>query len=118
MRTSALENIAHKSLLDKMKCRGFSDETILWFQSSFAHNFCLVRQCIFETPSENRKLRSYSGIYISTFIVTAQKMKFSIKDFISKYDQIYSFLRIWSHLLKKSLMENFIFCAVVFLTYN
>ena len=22
-------------------------------------------------------------------------------------------LRIWSHLLKKSLMENFIFCAVV-----
>ena len=26
---------------------------------------------------------------------------------------IYSFLRIWSHLLKKSLMENFIFCAVI-----
>ena len=24
----------------------------------------------------------------------------------------YSFLRIWSHLLKKSVMENFIFCAV------
>ena len=24
----------------------------------------------------------------------------------------FSFLRIWSHLLKKSLMENFIFCAV------
>ena len=30
-------------------------------------------------------------------------MKFSIKDFISKCDQIPSFLRIWSHLLKKSL---------------
>ena len=43
---------------------------------------------------------------------TAQKMKFSIKDFFSKFDQIYSFLRIWSHLLKKSLMENLIFCAV------
>ena len=40
-------------------------------------------------------------------------MKFSIKDFLSKCDQIRSFLRIWSHLLKKSLMENFIFCAVV-----
>ena len=26
--------------------------------------------------------------------------------------QIHSFLRIWPHLLKKSLMENFIFCAV------
>ena len=43
---------------------------------------------------------------------TEQKMKFSIKDFFSKCDQIRSFLRIWSHLLKKSLMENFIFCAV------
>ena len=41
--------------------------------------------------------------------ITARKMKFSIKDFYSKFDQIYSFLRIWSHLLKKSLMENFIF---------
>ena len=36
-------------------------------------------------------------------------MKFSIKDFFSKCDQIRSFLRIWSHLLKKYLMENFIF---------
>ena len=43
---------------------------------------------------------------------TAQKTKFSIKDFFSKYDQIRSFLRIWRHLLKKSLMENFIFYAV------
>ena len=40
-----------------------------------------------------------------------KKMKFSIKDFFSKYDQICSFLRIWSHLLEKSLMENFTFCA-------
>ena len=39
-------------------------------------------------------------------------MKFSITDFFSKCDQIRSFLRIWSHLLKKSVMENFIFCAV------
>ena len=39
-------------------------------------------------------------------------MKFSIKDFLSKYDQIQSFLRIWSHLLKKSSIENFIYCAV------
>ena len=38
-------------------------------------------------------------------------MKFSIKSFFNKYDQIRSLLRIWSHLLKKSVMENFIFCA-------
>ena len=43
---------------------------------------------------------------------TPQKMKFSIKGFFSKCDQIRSFLRIWSHLLKKFLMENFIFCAL------
>ena len=45
-------------------------------------------------------------------IATAQKMKFSIGDFFSKCDQIRKKLRIWSHLLKKSLMENFIFCEV------
>ena len=44
---------------------------------------------------------------------TAQKTKFSIKDFFSKCDKIRWKLRIWSHLLKKSLMENFIFCAVI-----
>ena len=33
-------------------------------------------------------------------------MKFFNKDFFSKCDQI------WSYSLKKSLMENFIFCAV------
>ena len=44
---------------------------------------------------------------------TAQKTKFYIKHFFSKCEQIRSFLRIWSFgLLKKSLMENFIFCAV------
>ena len=39
-------------------------------------------------------------------------MKFSIKNFFSKYDQLRRKLRIWSQLLKKSLMENDIFCAV------
>ena len=42
---------------------------------------------------------------------TAKKIKFSIKDFLRKCDQIRSFLRIWSQLLKKSLMENVIFCS-------
>ena len=37
-------------------------------------------------------------------------MKFSINDFFSKF--FFSELRIWLHLLNKSLMENFIFCAV------
>ena len=43
---------------------------------------------------------------------SAKKMKFSIKDFFSKCEQIRRKLQIRSHLLKKSFMENFIFCAV------
>ena len=39
-------------------------------------------------------------------------MNFSIKDFFNKCDQIRRKLRIWSHLLMKSLLENFIFCGV------
>ena len=39
---------------------------------------------------------------------TAQKVKFLIKDILSKCD----YIQIWSNLLKRSLMKNFIFCAV------
>ena len=54
---------------------------------------------------------------------TEQKIKCSIKDFFSKYSQIHSFLQIWSHLLKKYVMENFIFrveriASVVRLTFT
>ena len=42
-----------------------------------------------------------------------KKLKFSIKDFFIRCDQIHNIRRIWSHLLKKSLLENFIFCAVL-----
>ena len=51
-------------------------------------------------------------VYSFERTITAQKMKFSIKDFFSKCDQILRKLRIRSHLQKKSLMENFVFCAV------
>ena len=36
-------------------------------------------------------------------------MKFTIKDFFSKCDQIRRKLQIWSHSQKKSLMESVIF---------
>ena len=42
--------------------------------------------------------------------------KFSIKDFFGKYDQILWKLRVWSHLLKKSLMEDFLRISV-FITF-
>ena len=44
---------------------------------------------------------------------SGEKMKFSVKDCFRRCGQIWSFLRIWSHLPKKSLMENLIFCAVI-----
>ena len=43
--------------------------------------------------------------------VTAQKIKFFIKDFFNKCDRIRSFLPIFLYLLKKSLMKN-LQCAV------
>ena len=48
----------------------------------------------------------YADGTVTTPTDTAQKMKFSIKNYFRKYDQIPSFL-------KKSLMEDFIFCAVL-----
>ena len=52
--------------------------------------------------------KKWSEIYLLV-MNTAQKKKFSVKDFSRKCDQIRSFLRIWSDLLKKSLMVNLIF---------
>ena len=51
-------------------------------------------------------------IILDGTVTTTQKMKFSIEDFFSKCDQIRRKLRIWSHLLKKWLIGNFIFCTV------
>ena len=59
-----------------------------------------------------------AGSNLKASIITAQKIKFSIKDFFSKCDQIRRKLRIWSYLLKKSLMENFIFSAVLTLFFQ
>ena len=50
-------------------------------------------------------------------IDTAQKIKFSIKNLFSKCNQIRSFLGIWSHILKESLMESFVFCAMWYFWY-
>ena len=57
-------------------------------------------------------LLSYFSVYH-----TAPKLKFSIRDFFSKCDQIHSFLWIWSHLLKKFSFENFIFMQTSFLSF-
>ena len=48
------------------------------------------------------------------------KIEFFHYGFLSKCDQIRWILQIWSYLLKKSLMEKFIFCVVrpvIFINY-
>ena len=53
-----------------------------------------------------------SMVLCRDYIPTAQEIKFFIKDLFSKCEQISSFLRIWSHLLKKILMEKLFFCSM------
>ena len=55
----------------------------------------------------------YKELFAKITAYAAQKVKFSIKDFFCKCGQICSLLRIWPHLLKKSLFENFILCSVI-----
>ena len=52
--------------------------------------------------------------------ITAQKMKFSIKDFFSKYDQIRWKLRIWSHLLRNPSWKTsfFVQCIITRMSYK
>ena len=67
---------------------------------------------------------SYSGLHFPAFGLYSVRMPgnvdqnkseyghFSRSDYFSKHEQIIKILQICSHLLVKSLMKNFIFCAV------
>ena len=59
----------------------------------------------------------YDSLFIAVFALLMSTTTFihSTKNEVSHpiKDLIHSFLRIWSHLPKKPLMKNFIFCAVI-----
>ena len=55
---------------------------------------------------------SYRKIDFHRAKITAQKMKFSIKVPSKNVTESADFVRIWSHLPKKYLMRNLIFCAM------
>ena len=109
LRTSILQNNSWELLLRRKQLNLIPD------RNELKNVFFLVSFLIYERRT----------FLCSTYVVgcllckfqhrntIAQKMKFSIKDFFSKCDQIRSIPRIWSHLLKKSLMENFIFLRSV-----
>ena len=75
------------------------------------HQNCAAGTSLGEELVGRSSLGAGDFILDGLIIFTAQKMKFSIKDFFSKCDQTRRKLWIWSHLLQKSLIENFIFCA-------
>ena len=58
-----------------------------------------VLKCVYTSPAF--KLEANDGHY-GDHVELHKKMNFSIKDFLSKCDQIHRKLRIWSHLVKKS----------------
>ena len=58
------------------------------------------------------------NLLVMPTMITAQKVKLSVKDVLSECDYIRSFLQIWSHLLKKSLIENFISVQLRLLTHT
>ena len=91
-------------------------DIILCFQIIMLGENCEIYRCFAPktTSGVNLYFSNTGGTFLHLLLMvgTAQKMKFSIKDFFGKCDQIHRKLRIWSHLLEKSLMENFIFCGV------
>ena len=71
----------------------------------------IIVKHILKSSSKCYRILNVCLTILRTF--ATQKMKFSITDFVSKCDQSHRKLRIWSHLLKKSVMENFIFSTML-----
>ena len=108
-KSSAYDKLCRKTLAVPIKTSSGSSQK---GSSSF---FILLTS----SPSMNRWYRSYKLWWTkqepySTFkkIRASIFLTFSIKNLCSKCDWISRKLWIWSHLLKKSLVENFLFCAV------
>ena len=80
----------------------------------FKFDFLLIKIYTVRKYTIQRKKRRNENKdkYIATYLHYT-KNEFSIKDLFSECDQIRRKLRIWSHLLQKSLMKNFISCAVL-----
>ena len=64
---------------------------------------CLLTEIFFRLHRKN---------FLKDFSAYILYKNFCTKDFLSKCEQIRGKLRIWLHILKKSLIENLIFCAM------
>ena len=110
----------------------FSIGSSAWKISEWYVFFCSVFYCIQSKCRKilNRKNSEFGHIgpyfeveeekampSLQFFFNPLHTQQIPIKDFFSKSDQIRRNLQIWSHLLKKSLLKNFIFCEVIFLKF-
>ena len=88
---------------------GKYEPEITWYLDTFhaVMLFSTVKNSVRKTADINYELDQLNLLFECLYI--AQKVKFSIKDFFSECDQIRRKMWIWSYLLKKSLMENFVF---------
>ena len=80
------------------------------FISLLTHRLFKMTHCMTSQHSFLETFLLFSQFF--TTAITAQKVKFSIKYFFSKCNQILRKLWIW-YLLKKFLMENFIFLQCI-----
>ena len=93
------------------KVRRWDGEMVRWLDGGPVYGGRFCTGCTINIPWLVVQILLFWDLKQSCY--TAQKMKFSIKDFFSKCDQIRGKMGISSHLLKKSLMENFNFCALL-----
>ena len=89
----------------------------IWFSfvfSPLSQTLCCrdIKVFLF-TKGKNTKEKKSSWMPISWNQLKCIENEHLSMGCLSKCDQICSILRIWSHFLKKSLMENFNFCAVM-----
>ena len=96
----------------------FTNAIFTWPESTNLMTFYVINLKIWSILSFYKRIWSsfsttfyvwffMKNICLFIFYYATQKMKFSIKDLFSKCDRISRKPRIWSHLLRKSLMKNF-----------
>ena len=111
--TNLQEFFCQKWTQKRTNSRNLHHVTSVQIQTFFWSKFIQSKYRIIRTKEDSVFGRFSSNITFAVSyyhmehqtVVTDQKTKFFIRDFISKSDQICK----WSHLLKKSLTENFYF---------
>ena len=114
------KNICYKRLYSRFFPRDF---LINFYKSCFLKHLIHLplkqyKLLVQWTPCFDLLLLMSLNIFRRKLLKQCAKNEFFIKDFFSKFDQVPRKLRIWSHLLKKTLMKNFIFCVVRYLLHK